>query len=334
MRKRSFILALLTTCPGTVSADDFFRGKTINIVVGYAPGGGYDNYARLLSRHLGKHITGQPNIIVQNMPGAASLVAANYVYNIASKDGTTIAAVDQNTGLFQFLGGSGIQYDVAKVGWLGSLSVSNGVVAAWHASGISNIDDLKSKELVAGSTGPKDDTALYARILNEIIGTKLKVVQGYSGTAAVSLAMERGEVEAVGRTYYGFVSQKPDWIDDKKIKFLVQFGYKRQSEIPSVPLLSEFVTNESARQISEIASLPTGIGYAHWVAPGVPLGRLKELQVAYSLALKDPELAADAGKMGAILSPKVPPELIEVIASAAKIPTDVRQKVGRILQWD
>lgn len=334
MRKLSIALAIVTLSTGTIHADDYYKGKTISIVVGYAPGGGYDTYARLLSRHLGKHITGRPNIIVQNMPGAASLVAANYIYNLAPKDGTSIAAVDQNTGLFQILGGSGIQYDVAKVGWLGSLSVSNGVLATWHAIGIRNVDDLKIKEVVAGSTGPKDDTALYGRILNEVIGTKLKVVQGYNGTAAVSLAIERGEVEAVGRTYYGFVSQKPDWINENRVTFHVQFGYRRQSELPNVPLLRELVTDEVGRQIAEIVSLPTGIGYGHWVAPEVPHIRLGELQAAYAASVKDPELVADAKKIGAILSTRTPAELAAVVASASKIPADVRQKVRGILQWD
>ena len=334
MNRSSVALAILAMSASAGHSEDYYKGRIVNIVVGYAPGGGYDNYARLLSRHLGKHVVGRPSIVVQNMPGAASLVAANYTYNVAPKDGTVIAAVDQNIGLFQMLGGSGIQYDLSKVAWLGSLSVSNGVLATWHASGLKNLADLKTKEVVAGSTGPKDDTALYGRILNEIIGTRIKIVQGYNGTAAVSLAIERGEVEAVGRTYYGFLSQKPDWIRDKMITFQVQFGYRRQAELPDVPLLTELASSEAARQIAEIVSLPTGIGYAHWVAPEAPSARLELLRLAYTAAIKDPELLADAKKMGAILSPRTPAELATVVASAANIPVGVRQKVGSILQWD
>ncbi len=293
------LAALIGAGPGHAqSIEDFYRGKTVRIVVSYAPGGGYDNYSRLLARHLGNHIPGKPTVIVQNMPGGAGITASNHVYIVAPKDGTVIAAVDQNIPMLQLLRGKGVQYDMAKVHWLGNVASSNGIAMAWHATPIKTIDDAKANEVVMGATGANDDAWVYAKTMNALLGTKFKLITGYAGTSAVNIAIESGEVHTMGRsTYYGFASQRPDWIRDKKVTMLMQFGFGRQAELPDVPLLTERVQGEQAKQIAELISLPTAIGYSHWLAPEVPAERVTALRQAYVATLKDPALLADAKKL-------------------------------------
>ena len=215
----------------------FYKGKTVTIVVGYASGGGYDLYARLLGRHLSAHIPGHPTVVVQNMPGAASLAAANYVYSVAPKDGTVIAAVDQNIAMYQLLGGKGVQYDVEKVSWLGHMSAANGVMMTWSATGLTTLGDVLARPVSLGTTGGNDEAYVYGTIINAMIGGKLKLIRGYNGTSAVNVALENGEVEATTRSsYYAFASQKPDWLRDKKVNIVLQVGLSKQAELPDVPL--------------------------------------------------------------------------------------------------
>jgi hypothetical protein len=315
-------------------APGFYRNKTVNIVVGYAPGGGYDIYSRLLSRHLSKHIDGKPTIVVQNMPGAAGVVAANYVYVLAPKDGTMIAAVDQNVPMFQILGGKGAQYDITKVGWLGSMAASNGVALAWHASGVNTLDDVKAREVSIGTTGANDDAYVYARALNALVGTKFKIIQGYSGTSNVNVALENGEVQAMGRSsYYGFASQRPGWLRDHKVKILVQIGLKPQPELAGTPLLVDLVRDEADRKLATMVSMPTSIGYSHWVAPQVPMDRQKTLQAAYAETLADAELAAEAKQLNIEIRPKTAGQIAELVRDAAATPADVKEKAATLLGW-
>jgi tripartite-type tricarboxylate transporter receptor subunit TctC len=316
------------------SAAEFYRGKTVAIVVSYAPGGGYDNYSRLLARHLGKHIPGNPTVIVQNMPGGAGITASNHVYAVAPKDGTVIAAVDQNIPMLQLLGGKGVQYDMTKVHWLGNLASSNGIAMTWHATPYKTIDDARVAEITMGATGSNDDAWVYAKTMNALLGTKFKLIRGYAGTSAVNLAIESGEVQAMGRaTYYGFASQKPDWIRDKKVNIVVQLGFGKQRELPDVPLLTDLVQGDEAKQIVELISLPTSIGYSHWLAPEVPAARVSVLREAYVAALKDEALLAEAKKLNLEIVPKTAAQLQALIQQTSATPQSLREKTATILEW-
>jgi tripartite-type tricarboxylate transporter receptor subunit TctC len=317
------------------SVADFFRGKTIDIVVSYAPGGGYDNYSRLLARHLGDHIPGKPTVIIQNLPGGAGITAANHVYVVAPKDGTVIAAVDQNIPMLQLLGGKGVQYDISKVHWLGNIAASNGIAIAWHTAPIRTIEDAKTHEVTMGATGSNDDAWVYAKTMNALLGTKFKLIRGYAGTSAVNIAIEAGEVQSMGRSsYYGFASQRPDWIRDAKIRILVQLGFAKQPELPDVPLLTDLVQGDEAKQIVALVSLPTAIGYSHWLAPEVPAERVKALSEAYVATLKDPGLIADAEKSGLEVAPKTAEQLQALIKQTANTPQAIRDKTAAILEWN
>jgi tripartite-type tricarboxylate transporter receptor subunit TctC len=314
---------------------DFYRGKTVSVVVGYAPGGGYDIYSRLLARHLSAHIPGKPTVIVQNMPGAAGVVASNYVYAVAPKDGTVIAAVDQNIPMFQLLGGKGVQYDIAKVAWLGSIASSNGIAMSWHTTNVTSIADVKAHEVSIGTTGSNDDAYVYAKALNALVGTQFKIIQGYSGTSSVNIAMENGEVQAMGRSsYYGFASQRPDWLRDKKINILVQIGLQKQPELGDIPLFVDLVQGPEEKQIASLVSMPTSIGYSHWLSPDAPADRVRALQDAYAQTLSDPELLAEAKQQGIEIRPKTASQMRDLVKAAADTPAPVRAKAASILGWN
>jgi tripartite-type tricarboxylate transporter receptor subunit TctC len=327
-------IAVAVASGGASAQAPFYDGKTVTVLVSYAPGGGYDLYSRLLSRHLGNHVPGKPNVVVQNMPGAAGVVATNHVFNLAPKDGTVIAAVDQNIPLFQMLGGTGVRYDVAKFNWLGNIASSNGLVMAWHTSGIKSLEDARKRVVQMGATGTNDDAWVYAKVLNATTGTQFNLVRGYQGTAAVNVAIERGEVEAMGRSsYYGFLGQKPDWVRDKQVVFLAQLGFAKQPELPDLPLVLDLMKTEEHRQIASLISLPTAIGYSHWLAPEVPAERVKVLREAYAKTVADAAFKADAAKQNLQVVPKTAAEIEALVKRASAAPEEVRKRTAAILEW-
>jgi tripartite-type tricarboxylate transporter receptor subunit TctC len=324
--------AILVATP--VAADDFYKGKTINIIVGFGPGGGYDIYARMLARHLGKHIPGNPNVVVQDMEGAGGVRAANHVYNVAPKDGTVIAGVNQGAAMFKLLGGKGAQYDPAKFQWLGSMAASNNTVYVWHTSGIKTLDDAKTREVSMAGSGVISDANIYPAVFNALLGTKFKVISGYTGTNDSNLALERGEVEGRGGgAYSSLVSTRPDWLRDDKVKILAQIGFEKEPDLKDVPLLLDVVKSEEERQIATVVTLPTAMGYNYWVAPEVPAERVEVLRTAFMAALKDEALLNEAKKQSLEIRPKTGQELEAMVKKAAETPKPILEKTATILGW-
>ena len=267
----------------------FYKGRTINVICGFAAGGGYDAYARLISRHMGRHVPGAPQMIVQNMTGAGSVRAANYVYVNAPKDGTVIAAVNQNMPMYQLLGGSAAHFDAAKFNWLGSIVSSNGILTTWHTSPTKTLKDALQRETIMGGSGTNSDSHIFPTLLNNLIGTKFKVINGYSGGSAdINLALERGEVEGRGgNSWASLVSNNPDWIKEKKLNYIIQFGLIPEPAVPDVPMLQDVVSSAEDKEIAFLIGLPIAIGYAYWLAPEVPKERMSELRAAWTLMVKD-----------------------------------------------
>ena len=307
--------------------EPFYAGKTITIVVGFGAGGGYDLYARLLSRFLGNHIPGKPTVIVQNMDGAGGVRAANHVYATAPKDGTVIAGVNQGATMFQLLGGKGAQYDPAKFNWLGSMAYSNNTVYVWAGSGIATIADAKSRDVSMAGSGVISDADIYPAVLNALVATRFKVINGYAGTNESNLALERGEVDGRGGgAYSSLVSTRPQWLSEKKINILAQIGFDKEPDLPHVPLLLDLVTNDEDRQIAELVTLPVAIGYNYWLAPEVPAERVRILRTAFAETMKDPELIAEART-------KSGEDLEAMVRKAAAIPKPILQRAAAILGW-
>ena len=334
---RLFVMGAIlfpVTTKAAENAADFYKGKAINIVVGFGPGGGYDAYARLLARHMGKHVPGQPSIVVQNMTGGGSVRAANYVYAVAPKDGTVIAAVNQNMPMYQLLGGEGARFDAGKLRWLGSMAYSNGTLYTWHDAGVRTLEEAKERPVVLGGTGTTSDSHIFPTVINTLLGTKFEVVNGYPDGNAIHLALERGEVKGRGgNSWASLTSTKQQWLDEKKVNLLVQIGFKPEPEIPNVPLLIDLVKNPEEKQIIALMTLPTAIGYGHWVAPEVPHERVEALRAAYAATMKDPDFLAEAKKTGTLIRPQTGEEVEALVQKAASTPQPVLERTAKLLGW-
>jgi tripartite-type tricarboxylate transporter receptor subunit TctC len=334
---RAALVAAVLALPAAAHADavgDFYKGKTVAIIVGFGAGGGYDLYALTLARRLGDHLAGHPTVVVQNMTGAGGVTAANHVYNAAPKDGTVIAAVSQYAAMYKLLDGKGAKYDPAKFQWLGSMTFSDNVAYTWNATGIRTFADLKKREIPVGGSGVVSDANIYPRIMNALLGTKFKIINGYTGTNETNLAIERGELFGRGGgSYASLVSTRPEWLRDHKITILIQVGTEKEPDLPNVPLLTDLVKGGEAHQIAALVTMPVAIGYNEWMAPGVPKDRVQAMRKAYAAALKDPALLAEAKKEQLEIRPKTGEELAALVKEAAKIPQPVLDKTKKILGW-
>jgi tripartite-type tricarboxylate transporter receptor subunit TctC len=326
--------AVATLPASAQSPAEFYKGKTIQIVVGFGAGGGYDLYARALGRHLGKYVPGNPTIVVQNMEGAGSVRAANYVYAGSPQDGTVIAAVNQNAPMYQLLGGAGARYEAAQLQWLGSMTNSNGTVYTWHTSGIKTLDDAKLKEVPMGAVGAQSDSVIFPNLINEMLGTKFKPITGYPGSTQIHLAMERGEVLGRGGNSWSSVqTANASWIKENKINMLVQVGFEKEPDLPKVPLLLDLVKDDEGKGVIRVISLPTAIGYGHWLAPGVPKDRMAALRTAYAAVMKDPEFIKEAEKARMDIRVQSGPEVEALVNQVIKTPKAVLDRTAQILKW-
>lgn len=332
----AFAAALTAIAPAHAAdeTNDFYRGKTITVIVGFGAGGGYDIYARLLAHHLGNHIPGQPNVVVQNMEGAGSVRAANYVYSLAPKDGTVIAAVNQNMPMYQMLGGAGAQFNSASINWLGSMAYSNGTLYTWTGSGIATLDDAKKREVVLGGVGTTSDSYIYPTLLNGLLGTRFKVINGYAGTKEIHLAIERGEVMGRGgNTWASLMSSNPDWIGQKKVNILVQIGFATEPELTTVPLLIDLVKSAEDKQVATVVTLPTALGYTDWLAPEVPPARMQLMRAAYDATMQDKAFREEALQHGMLIRPQTSAEVEALIQRAASVPKPVLERTAQLLGW-
>ena len=312
---------------------DFYRGKTITIVVGSDAGGGYDLSARAISRHMSKYIPGNPQIIVQNKPGASSLAAANYVYEAAPADGTVIAAV-QRPVPFQFLfGTSGMRFDLRTLQWLGSTAKEPGVFVSWFNSSQRSMKDLLAGEMVVGGNGPSTDTELFARMMNTVFGTKLRIVSGYPGQNEIILAMQRGEVQGVANWSWSDIEARhPDWIADKKVHFLMQFALEPIPALKDVPFILDMARNPDERALLKLLMQNKALGRPFFVTPKVPAERVAALRKAFDATMKDPDFRADAAKtvgpIDAVSGEQMQMDLAQVYALPPDLIERARKAVG------
>ena len=258
---RAGLITVAASLPGQGSADeiaDFYRGKQVTITVGYTAGGGYDAYARVIARHMGRHIPGNPVMVLQNMPGAGSRVATNWLYNLAPKDGTALGTVGQNTPMDQALGEENIRFDVAKFNWIGNSVIDNNVTISWAGSGFDTIADVMKGGLICGGTGAASPTAIYPQIINNLLGAKIKIIAGYPGGGDVGLALLRGEVNCRGsNSWSSMKATMGDLIDQNKIVVLVEWGLKSDPAIAKyqgrpVPLIGDLAKTEIDRKALEM----------------------------------------------------------------------------------
>lgn len=274
----------------------FYRGKTISLVIGYGPGGGYDLYARLLGRFIGAHIPGNPTIVPQNMPGAGSRSAANWLYKVAPQDGTVIACLSQATPTDQALSQPGVQFDARKFNWIGNLSIVNNILYVSAATGVSAFAQAKSKQLAIGATGASSPSVLYPQVSNNLLGSKFKIIAGYPGGGDINIAVERHELDGRGSdSWASMKATHPDWLRDRSINILFQVGPRREADLPDVPLWTELAGNDDQRQVLALLSGDVSVGRPILTAPNVPAERVRALRQAFDETMHDPQFI-DAAK--------------------------------------
>ena len=310
MRKFIIIALFGAVCTATdASADpvaDFYAGKTVSLIISTGVGGGVDTNARVLARHLGNHIPGNPQVVPKNRTGAGHLQATNFLYGAAPKDGTHIGAILPAFVGYQVLDGKGAQYDVRNFNFLGASDVENANFYTWRTVGLKSVLDARTKEVLMGATGAGSYTMLYPTLLNNVLGTKFKIVSGYKSTNEIHLAMERGEVSGrAGNFFTSLKSQNPDWLRDGKIDILLQIGAVRDPEWPDVPLLTDIAENDEQRRIFKVFSAEVALGKIFITTPGVPADRLAALRKAFEDTLRDPAFIEDARKVEMLVRPLV-----------------------------
>lgn len=319
-----------------VQAAGFYNGKSVTITVGSSAGGGYDGYARFLAKYWSGFIPGHPDFIVKNMPGAGSLKATNWLYNVAPRDGTQIGAIQQGMlfePLFKTMGnGKEAKFDATKFGWIGAVVHDQAVMVVWHTTPYKSLADLKGKEVLTGAAGATTNYAVYPRLMNATMGTSIKVIQGYHGTSGITLALERGELQAMtGWDYSSLASRKPDWLRDHKVRVLVQFGAKKIPEMPNVPLARNHASSPLDRDVLDLITLRQDIGRPYITTPDVPKERLQTLQDSFWVMMRDPSFLAAAKKAHIEISPSNAKEAAEVLAKGYAAPAKVVAKAREVL---
>ena len=332
------VTAVISACALSfpVHADpvsDFYAGRTISVMVGFGPGGGYDLYARALARHFGAHVPGHPNVVVQNVPGAAGLGLANSLYNVSPKDGTVFGTFNRTIPLEPLLDGSKAQFDPLKFSWLGSPSNEVSACVGWHSARAKSIDDLRTTEMLMAGTGPAADATMYPTLFSNVLGLKFKVINGYQGAADSLLAMERGEIE--GFCPWGWASIEsthPDWLRDHKINVLMQLGMRKHPAHPDVPLVLDLAKTQADRQALELMMSPTLFARPFAAPPGVPADRLQALRAAFKETVQDPAFIADADKGKLEIEYVSDAEIVAVLKQLYATPREVVERVKAALK--
>ena len=328
-------IVVATLAPAGASAqqsvEDFYKGKSIDLYIGFTVGGGYDLYARLVGKYMGDHIPGKPRIVAKNMTGAGSRIAAGYVYSVAPKDGTALATADQSIPLEQATGESGINFDSAKFNWIGNPIVDNNVVVTWWKSPVKTVEDARQTEVAVGATG-FNTSSQYPQVLNSMAGTKFKIILGYPGGNEINLAMENGEVGGRGsNSWASWKASRPDWVRDKKLNVLVQIGLSKSPDLPDVPLLVDLATNDADRAAMRLVSAPPNVGRPIFTSPGVPAERVTALRRAFDATMKDPAFLDEAKKLNLDIAPISGEELQKVVADIIATPEAATKRLASVL---
>ena len=306
-----------------------FAGKTISLYIGSDTGGGYDFYGRLFARHFGEHIAGKPKVVPQNMPGAGSLRAANFLYNAAPKDGTALGIVTQTVALEELLGTPGVQYQSSRFNWIGRLTPNIDVSVTWHTSKGKDIESLKLNVIPVAGTGQGNVAEVMPRVLNEIIGTQFKVIAGYKGANAAMLAMERGEVDGAATSWANLKISKRDWLTDKKINIVVQYTPERHPELPNVPALIELGRTAEDKQVLALYGSTAVIGRSFTTTPDVPANTLAILRGGFDAMVRDASFLSEIEKGKLEFEPMSGVELQAVIADARNVSEAVKERARK-----
>jgi tripartite-type tricarboxylate transporter receptor subunit TctC len=317
------ILAMLPRAGSAQSADPFFKGKTINIYIGFGPGGTYDYYGRLVARFLGRHIPGEPSVVAQSMPGSGSLRAANFLFGAAPKDGTALGVITQTTALEDALRSPGAKFKAAEFNWIGRMTAILEVHFTWKTSKGKTIEDARQHEIPVAGTGAGSPSEGYPKLLNAFAGTKFKIVSGYPSSTAGMLAMERGEVDGALTSWNTLKRTRQQWLQNRDINVLVQYGPERHADMPNIPTVLEIAKTPEGRAALAFYISGAELGRSLTAPPGLPPDRVKILRAAFDAMLKDREFLAEIEKSGQEFYPASGAQVQKLIAATANAPRNV-----------
>jgi tripartite-type tricarboxylate transporter receptor subunit TctC len=309
-----------------------FAGKSVQMIIGFGPGGGYDLWGRTVARHIGRHLPGKPNVVPQNMPGAGSYVATSHIYNVAPKDGTVMGIIARDAALGPLTGAAGARFDATRLSWIGSPTTETNVCIAFHSAKVKSAQDLFTTELIVGDTGPGTGTRQYPKALNDLLGMKFKAVGGFPSSADVFLAMERGEVDGICESLDSIKNRRPEWIPNKTVSVLFQGGAEPNPELKGVPFVLDFARAPEQKQAIEFLYAGQGIGRPFVAPPDLTPDRLKMLRDAFMATMKDPEFVGDAQKSKLELEPEDGEHLAVLVKKIYATPKPIVDKIGSLIK--
>jgi tripartite-type tricarboxylate transporter receptor subunit TctC len=327
----SALAAAVTTQPArSAGVEDFYKGKTVSLLIGYSVGGGYDAYGRLLARHLGKYIPGSPTVVPQNMTGAGSLKAANYVYSVAPKDGSVIGTFSRSMGIAPLLDKA--EFDSTKFTWLGSVTDEVSLCVTRHDAPVKTFSELLATPATFGAEGAGSDPNIFASFYRNVLGAKIKVVTGYPGTNEIQLAVERGEVDGLcGLSWSTLKGRYPHWLKERKAHILVQAGIKKQPELPDIPSASDLAKATDQTQILKLLLIGQAMARPFAAPPGIPADRRAALIAAFERTTGDPDFLAEAERLNFEVNPVSANQLDALLAEAYATPKDVIAKAAKAM---
>ena len=324
-------LALVASAPAAAQGPSL-AGKNVMMIIGFGPGGGYDQWGRALARHLGKHLPGHPNVVPQNMPGGGSFNAANHIYAVAPKDGTVLGIIARDAALGPLTGAPGARFDPLKMSWIGTPTMETNVCIAMARAKVKTFKDLQANELIIGNTGAGTGTYSYPKALNGIFGTKFKLISGFPSSTDVFLAMERNEVDGICESLDSVINKRPDWIATRKVNVLFYGGAKPTTDLYGAPFIVDLARNAEERQALEFLYAGQGIGRPFVAPPDLPADRLKMLRGAFNATMTDQEFVADVKKQSLDLEPEDGAHLEALIRKIYATPKSIVDKVGELIK--
>ncbi|MFM2445476.1 MAG: hypothetical protein RJB09_2662, partial [Pseudomonadota bacterium] len=312
------------------TVEQFYAGKTMELIVGYPPGGSNDVYGRAVARNIGRFIGGHPQVVFRNMPGAGSILAANHIYNVAPRDGTVLGLLAATNTLDEKLGAAGVKFETGKFTWIGRVAAGTNVTAVWRTSKLQTIQDAFTTEASLGATGAGSTVFIYPNVLNRVLGTKFKMVMGYGGSNEAMLAMERGEVEGHSTSLEAYKSARADWLKSGAVRVLVQYGLTRHPDLPDVPTCLELATTDEQRRILGAVVNATEIGKSILSTPGVPAERTRALRSAFMDMTRDGDFQSELEKMRVELTPMSGEKLQALVQEVGDISPELVSKIKAV----
>jgi tripartite-type tricarboxylate transporter receptor subunit TctC len=335
LRQPALALLMLAAGPWSlpVLADpvvDFYHGKTVNVLIGVGAGGEYDTVARLVARYIGRYIPGHPALVPQNMTGASGLKLMNYLATLAPRDGTYVGMISEGLPSLQAVGMDGVQFDAGSFNWLGAIAPIDESMTVWHTTGVTTVEGARSREIITGATAHGSITYTFPALMNELFGTRFKLVTGYTGGTQINLAMERGEVEARNNTWSSWKATRPDWVRDHKISIIAQSG-PRPADLDA-PLVADLATSDADRRLIDLVLSGCALGRPLTITPGVPPERVAALRAAFDATMKDADFLADAKSLNFDVDPISGADMQRTVERILATPSDVTARAKHLLE--